>query len=373
MNYFFGYENKLSNSIDWFFNFNHLFLIIFVSLFVLMCTFLLNAKSEKGIKITKIVIASTLFILEIGRIIYKFLMHKHYGGSAQNFNWWWNISFQMCAIMCWTTIITLILSVFIKKQNRFLQMLYNILFGCAMIGGILTFIYPDCLDSSFPFFHFVNIQTILVHALLIFVPIYLIKIKHFKVEIKNIWNVFVGYVYIGCIAMTASIISGNNFAYSLKFDLVNLGLAFPWHLPILMLALTAFSALIYGAFELVYYLRLKNTNKICKNIDSINKLNFAIFIMSRVCAIVFGALIMLSTASLIGKTNTMLGLLCLIALVYMIMMLLFAEWYAQYIYSSLEMNNKAKHITLIVLLIIFALPVGIMYLSSYIKQTNTKN
>ena len=65
MNYFFGFDNKLANNIDWFFNTNHLFLILFVALVVISSLFIFSAKSEKGKKITKIAIACILFVLEV--------------------------------------------------------------------------------------------------------------------------------------------------------------------------------------------------------------------------------------------------------------------------------------------------------------------
>lgn len=369
MNYFFGFDNTLTQNIDWFFNLNHLFLICFVALFVVSCLFIFHAKSEKGIKGTKIAIACILFVLEVGRIVYEYLKHLHDGGTADSFNWWWSISFQMCAIMCWTTIITLILSVCLKKENKFLQFLYNILFGCAMIGGILTFAYPDCLSSSYPFLHFLNIQTVLVHALLIFVPIYLIKVKDFRVDIRNIWKVCAGYVYIGCVAMTASLISGNNFAYSLNFDLVDLGLPFPWHLVLIMLVMVAFAGVFYGAFEIVRLIQRKRGKIQPSQVEKeqIAKLDMSIYIVSNVCAILFGALIMLGTASLIGSRVTMLGILCLIGLVYMILLLVFASYFRKHINEEINNNNKKKHLTFVIITFIFALPVGILYLIKFLN------
>ncbi len=373
MDYFFGFDNYLSQNIDWFFNFNHFMLIIMVAVFIAGCYFLLSAKSEKGKKITKLVLASVLFILEIGRIIYKYLLHVHNGGNASNFNWWWNISFQMCAIMTWTTIITLILSAFLKKENKFLQLLYNMLFGCALVGGFLTFMYPDCISNNYPILHFINIQTIITHALLIFVPIYLIKTKDFRVDIKNFWNVYVGYVFIGSVALSASLISGNNFAYSLNFDLVDLGVAFPWHLPVIMIVISAIALVLYGCFELAYYIKRKH-NKNEKEIGlpaerkEYNKIGLALYIAFVVSAVLFGGLISLSTASLIGEQKTALGLLCLLGLVYMILMLIFANQIKNYINIKFEDKDKIKHTVLVVLTVIFALPVGIIYLIKYLED-----
>ena len=376
MNYFFGYETKLAQGIDWFFNVNHLMLILFIAGFIVLCSFLFSAKSDKGKRITKLALAAVLIVLEVGRTIYKYKMHVYNGGTAKDFNWWWNISFQMCAIMCWTTIVTLILSAFLKKDNKLLQFLYNILFGCALVGGVLTFAYPDCLTEDRAFLHFVNIQTVIVHALLIFVPIYLIKIKEFKVEIKNIWKTLAGYVAVGCIAMSASLISGNNFAFSLKFDMIDLGLPFPWHLPVVMLVLFGIDVVLYGSFEIVRLIKKKMNKqqtleeKVVKTKpEYYSRLGLVTQIVSNVSAILFGALIMLGTASLIGNTKAKLGVLCLLGLVYMILLLVFAEKHKKYINQKFD-NNKAKHITFIVLTMIFALPVGILYLVRFLREKN---
>lgn len=373
MDYFFGFDNYLSQNFDWFFNFNHFMLIVMVAAFIVGCYFMLSAKSEKGKKITKLVLAGVLFILEIGRIIYKYLLHVHNGGDASNFNWWWNISFQMCAIMTWTTIVTLILSAFLKKENKFLQLLYNILFGCALVGGFLTFMYPDCISNNYPILHFINIQTIITHSLLIFVPIYLIKTKDFKVEIKNFWIVYVGYVFIGSVALSASLISGNNFAYSLNLDLVDLGVSFPWHLPIIMIVTSAIALVFYGAFELVYYIKNRRKKKegeikLLEEKQKPEKTGLALYITSVVSAVLFGGLITLCTADLIGVPSTWLGILCLLGLIYMILMLVFAEHIKNYMNVKFEEKDKVKHIVFIVLTFIFALPVGIVYLIKYLED-----
>ncbi len=38
MNYFFGFDTKLAENVDWFFNLNHLFLILFVATFIVTAT-----------------------------------------------------------------------------------------------------------------------------------------------------------------------------------------------------------------------------------------------------------------------------------------------------------------------------------------------
>ena len=64
MDYFFGFDTKLASKVDWFFNANHLFLLLWVAGFIVACCFLFSAKSEKGKKVTKLVLAGILFVLE---------------------------------------------------------------------------------------------------------------------------------------------------------------------------------------------------------------------------------------------------------------------------------------------------------------------
>lgn len=368
MNYFFGFETKLAEEIDWFFNANHLFLLLFVAGFIVISYFLFSAKSEKGKKITKLVLAGILFLLEVGRIVYKYLLHISHGGTAQNFGWWWTISFQMCAIMTWTTIITLILSAFLKKENKLFNYLYNILMGCSLIGGALTFCYPDCISGDRPFLHFLNIQTVLVHALLIFVPIYLIKIGDLKVELKNIWRLFVGYVWIGSLSMATSLISGENFAFAKEFDLFDLGLQFPWHLPIVMIILVALSTCIYSIFELI---RRRKNKKVSTEIiqQTTHKFGKMLYVTSILTAIVFGLLIVLGVAAIIGKeTPTILGVFCLLGIVYTVAWLIFAEKIKKYINEDFDYSHPKKTIVYLVVLLVFNLPVGVVALISYLNN-----
>ena len=367
MNYFFGFETKLATETDWMFNGNHVFLLLWVAGFVTACYFLFSAKSEKGKKITKLVLAGVLFALEVGRIVYKYLLHCSHGGTALDFNWWWTISFQMCAIMTWTTIVTLVLSAFLPKNSKILSYLYNILFGCALLGGALTFCYPDCMSSDRPFLHFVNIQTVTVHALLIFAPIYLIKIGEFKVELKNIWKLFVGFVLVGGLSMSASIISGENFAFAKEFGLFDLGLPFPWHLPVVMIILVAVSTLIYGIFEIVH--KRKDMNQPKKEQPQVNKLGKALYATTIASAIVFGMLIILGIAAILGSTTvTWLGALCLLGLAYTITWIVVAERNKKYMQENFDFANKTKSILTIALTLVFNLPVGVVWLIAYLKN-----
>ncbi|MFA6860110.1 MAG: hypothetical protein WCR30_01825 [Clostridia bacterium] len=247
----FGFEGTYTEAVKYMFNTNHILLVLLVAAFIVTLYFALCSKTEKGKKITKLALAVVLISLELGRIAFRFGLDAFNGVEPNLARSLTIISFQMCAIMTWTTAITLIVSAFKKKQGKVMQCMFNILFGGALVGGVLTFAYPDCIHGLYPLYHFYNVQTIVVHALLIFVPLYLSKIKEFKVEIKNIWKPLVGFIGVGSISMTASQFCGATFAYSLRCNLlesVGLNIPFPWHLLVVFGIVYVLTIILYVAF-----------------------------------------------------------------------------------------------------------------------------
>ena len=379
MNYFWGYEVKLQDKIDWMFNINHLFLLAFVALFITTLYFALNAKTQKGQKIIKLSLASILLILEITRIIWEYENHLYNGGTADNFNWWWSISFQMCAIMTWTTIITLIVSAFVKNtQSKIVKILENILFGVALVGGVLTFVYPDCLTSDRPFLHFINIQTVVTHSLLIFVPIYLIKIKELKISLKNIWMPALGFLYVGCLATATSIISGNNFAFALECDLLNdvgLNISYPWHYIFVFSIVFVLTLILYGAFEIRNHIKNKN-NIPTKKYNITNKWVFTLSVLAFVFAGVQGLIMLLSLGYKIyvPGTTSLLGLLLLIPFIISVLLILLGLYYYDLSLDgnwAKEKNTKKFYFGLIGLFVLNFI-LGIFALVILLKK-NDKN
>lgn len=372
MNYFFGFNTDLANNIDWMFNLNHIFLLLFGAFIVLSLLFGLHANNEKGKKIEKITIAVIMLVLEVGRTAWYYAKHIYEGGTFASFDWWWRISFQMCALMTWLTILTLILSAILDKNNKILIILKNILFGAALVGGFLTYVYPDFITESKPLLHFVNIQTILVHALLVFVPLYFIKNKELEIRLKNIWMPALGFLYVGSVAMSASQISEHNFAFALRTGLLNdigINLDFPYHYPFTFIIVFMITFILYGSFELKY--RLKN-KKIEKQKTPIYNKN--IFVLNLVTLILSGLqnfLLLLFIPSLFETSpiNTWIGLICLLPIILAVIMLIVSTKLTK-IYK--DKNNtllKSKDNILYIVLLFLSNPIlGSWYFISYLKK-----
>ena len=333
MDYFFGFETRLTERVNYVFTLNHLFLLFIVLGLIFALYFGLHAKSEKGKMITKLVLASVLLVFEIGRIVYKYIGHSVSGGTFANFDWWWNISFQLCAIACWATIVTLFLSAFLKKENNYLKILYNILFGMALVGAALAFVYPDTIKGDRSLLHFENVQTILVHVLIIFVPIYLIKVKELNIRLKNIWMPAFGFLIAGSISMSASQISGQNFGFALSNGLlhdIGIRLPFPWHMPVTLFGVFLITLAMYGIFELVYFLKNRK-NKVEKDERSKicwNKF-YILFIVTMSIGSVLSSLAYLTIPMMFNATPAIswIGLLCLFPIPMIIGSLYLGFWF----------------------------------------------
>ena len=221
-----------------------------VSFVCILALFLLKDKNKKNILLTKIFFLITLFILETGRIIWTVLKSLYFN---EPINWWTTINFETCTMMVWFNIIMLIYSFFVKKDNILLSYLLNISFGVGMVGGILTFFYPSFINSSYSIWHFKNLQSIIIHIILIILPIYFIKIKHFKPRLKNFWVIPFAYLCTESIAIFAGVLSSWNFSfwYSCRpFIALGINIPYPYHILLLLIIITSIMFLVYTIFEI---------------------------------------------------------------------------------------------------------------------------
>ena len=248
----FGIDKQLDTPINWLTIDKILLLCLCICAACFALYFAVRTKNTKRILITKIVFAGLLFCLEIGRMIWFTCRAGYYNMPL---NVWTTINFHMCSMMVWVNILTLILSIIIKKQNKFVDVLYNIIFGIGMLGGIITFVYPQFINGSYSIFHFRNLQSIITHIILIVNPIFLYKTTHFEIKMKNYWIIPLTFVAVGSISSFASICGGANFAFAYRCELFTafkLYIRAPWHILIVMLILCLIIFIIYLVICLIH-------------------------------------------------------------------------------------------------------------------------
>ncbi len=259
----FSFESN-AKYINWL-DLKHIILLFSIVIFVCITLyFLLFAKSKKGIMITKIILASILFILEIGRIIWTVVSNNYFHKTT---NWLITLNFESCTMMVWLNIALVILSLFLNKDNKFLIYLYNISFGIGLVGGVITFIYPAFINSYYSIFHFENLQSIISHIILIVLPLYYLKTKQFSPRLKDFWIIPFTYICVGNLSAMASIIANWNFAftfYCMPFLVMGVKIPFPFHILTIFLLLSSIMFLVYTIFEIKNKSHFQHYSKLTK-------------------------------------------------------------------------------------------------------------
>ena len=299
----FDFERYPSEFVNWLKPENAIKLLGFVLVAALIILLLLPKRSAKAVKITKITIAVLLVILEIGRFVWYYLRAQAYN---DRFDWWARINFHMCTMMVWLNATTLILSCFLKKENKLLNLFYHVIIGIGLWGALITFIYPEFADPFFEIWHFRNSQTITTHILLIVSPIYLLITKHFKIELKNIWVILGGLLMVGQISSLAGACDNFNFAYCFycKFlRKIGILIPFPWHIVFILCVFFIVDFFIWFIIEVV---RAKRQHK--KLAIKITKFEVLAFIYTVIHVLMHPFLM----KAILPKTPTLLGLLFLI-------------------------------------------------------------
>jgi len=309
MNYFFGFHPLMEHEISFFFNLNHLVLIFIIVAVLLALYFGLHSKTKRARKYTLLALGLTFFALEIGRLVWL-AGYRRYAGFPVDFDFWvYTVPFSYCGVMSFTAGIAL-LGTFFKKNKRTLgiQIVYNVLFGLGMLGGLLTFSAPGIFDPGFPLLHFRNFQTLAVHVLLIFAPLYLIKIGYLEIRLGNIWMAIAGFLGTASILMTASQMSGTNRGWTLyveeMVEYAGVYIPFPWHLLVIFLALFMVPLVLYIIF---------GRKPVEKRVCGVNVPTVA-------CGLVIATALICLIPLMFPQSpvENMLGLLCLVPLVIVI-------------------------------------------------------
>lgn len=179
---FFGYYNNDSGipepfkddlGLGAFTDYRH-FVWIFLVIVLGIGLYHLFKKYPKAGKITVMVLLGLLFVTRLSNQIFRAAIGAEVPG-------WRAFPFHLCTIMTFMLPIVYYLK---------LKPLKTAVYVLSMMGGIITVIIGDYFDSRFMTFS--TLEGITAHTILILVPIIEIAIGNFKLEIKKIWQVYVG-------------------------------------------------------------------------------------------------------------------------------------------------------------------------------------
>jgi len=198
---FFSSEGMDSLPDQYLFKWQH---FLYLGVCVLLFWFLMKVPNHRNPRVRKTIIAVSCLLLLIfkygGEAIFVSEWIR-FGDAVSSFShpfWDWRtlISFQVCGVN--NVLLPIVVGFNIKPMKDFV-------YPASIIGGLAVLLYPvgvlfgDPISITFPL-----LRTLIVHFLLIFLPIYLIRIDDFRLESRH-W----ARALIGCLAMIAWSMYGN--------------------------------------------------------------------------------------------------------------------------------------------------------------------
>ncbi len=208
-----------------------------ISIVVMVTALILISKFAKKEK-TKRVLVVTCALIQLTLIIWNRLSVMEYRGGLFDF---------LPTTFCGTTSLFFPLAmIFCKKDSKMLQFLAS----CMLLGGILTFLYPDFIGQSSSVFYDKTMSGLLHHTMGVFNFFLICVTGNFKPSMKNWSSLIFGL----CAFMTYGIfmisIVGKSDAMYIYSPLIE-GTIFNWpFVGALFIVLYTIALIIYEQFAL---------------------------------------------------------------------------------------------------------------------------
>ena len=312
-----------------------LFVALSVGLYFALC-----ARSDKGKKITKIVLASTICVLYAFRFFF-WLARAIVTSGSFSFSYFLlalglNGNYAVTSLLMIICAVALFISAFAKQENMTLSFCKYTLLGVGFPFAIIQLFRVDMIINTIDnVYHILNLISMMFTILLLVVPIYFIKIYELRPKLSKFWYAIAGYTSIASICMTLSLVttSGNiaEMTYATSLRQLGISVNFPWHLLISIPAFLIICFVVYYLVTLIYKkithdpvtLEYKHRNEFFELYS---------FATKSLCCMQ-GLLILIILATIIrNPLGSLWGLFCLVPLI----MTIFCA------YAALEMEEQAK-------------------------------
>lgn len=178
------------------FGFEHILAIVITFLIVFLSLVLLKKLSKQKQSIIIKISAILVPVIEISHNVWLFV--------ANNASIVELLSLHLCGLQMYF----IPLAVFTK-----FLVFKDFVFATSILGGIFAIIFPSGVSDVYPFWHFQTIQTLVYHALLIFVPIAILITTNYRPTLKRFHKVLGLFLGIVCIALFVDLTFGQNYLF----------------------------------------------------------------------------------------------------------------------------------------------------------------
>ena len=313
---------------------------IFIVGVVVGLYFLLFKNTDKSKKITKIVLASIICFLYLARAIFYIvrIISLKITFTFAYFLTIFGINsvYAVTSLLMIIAVVALFVSAFSKEDSPLLDFCKHTLLGIGFPFGIIQLFRLDLVFlQSYSAYHIVNIVSVIFTVLLLFIPVYFLKICELRPNLSKFWLAVTGYTIIASLCMTFSllIVTGNigEMVYATSLSKLGIKIDFPWHL---LITIPAFLIICFIAYYIVTLCYKKFTHDpVTLEYRHRNEFfDLYAFATKSLCCMQ-GPLILIILATIIRTPlGSLWGLFCLVPLI----MTIFCIW------TAYEMENQAK-------------------------------
>lgn len=185
------------------FSIGHLILLTITLILIVIALKCTKKKSEHEVK--RIIQKTTIFlwILELIKIVYTII---NYGvGEVNKY-----IPLYFCSLILYAGIF----SGFCKGKLKHAGDVFLATGG--IIAGIIFLLYPLTSLTQYPIFHYISLQSFILHGSMLYIGLLVIKTKYIKLEKKDIVYYAVLIIVISLIAYIINIIFDSNLMFISK-------------------------------------------------------------------------------------------------------------------------------------------------------------
>lgn len=231
---------------------NHFFMLFVALILSIFFTMYYERRSKKAQTIFVGIVTGLLILLEVGRLIYKYLFLQKNGLEINFISLTRPDFFQLCFYI---SLPLLILAVVIMRRKDYVFGL-SFIFAMGALSGIITLIYPINVNIYGDFYNIYNLIYLLERTGLITLG-FILAISRFIAarDFLDLWGGVLSIVTFGAVALALSLILGwgRNLFYMQScpiFEEAGVFIPFPLHLLVLGAFLFLCQIVLYAPFRI---------------------------------------------------------------------------------------------------------------------------
>jgi hypothetical integral membrane protein (TIGR02206 family) len=158
------------------FSLTHLLVLIVCLFLIILCLFLIRNLNDNQINFMIKIIALTVLILEIIKIIWNLR------NGRKNLNTF--VPLYFCSLFIYSSLLGGFGKGIVREAG------YGFMFHGGLIGGLSFLVYPITSLKYFPMWHFISFHSMLYHSLMVFVSLVLL-FRNYRINKVGIRGFFV--------------------------------------------------------------------------------------------------------------------------------------------------------------------------------------